>query len=207
MTEAEWLTSDDLVAMLRFLSGRVSRRKKRLFGCAVCRDIWPLLTDERSRQAVEVSERYADGLADAKELAAAAQDARQAADEAEQARAAGWNAARSAAATADTPWAAAEQVVRSAAFDADLLRHVLGNPFRPPPPLAPSVLRWDGGTVKRLAEGAYEQRDRPAGTLDPARVAVLADALEEAGCADADLLRHLRGPGPHVRGCWARSEP
>jgi hypothetical protein len=61
--------------------------------------------------------------------------------------------------------------------------------------------------VKRLAEGAYEQRDRPAGTLDPARVAVLADALEEAGCADADLLRHLRGPGPHVRGCWARSEP
>jgi hypothetical protein len=57
--------------------------------------------------------------------------------------------------------------------------------------------------VKRLAEGAYEQRDMPAGTLDPARAAVLADALEEAGCADADLLRHLHGPGPHVRGCWA----
>jgi len=31
---------------------------------------------------------------------------------------------------------------------------------------------------------------------------VLADALEEAGCTDADLLGHLRGPGPHVRGCW-----
>jgi hypothetical protein len=57
--------------------------------------------------------------------------------------------------------------------------------------------------VRRLAEGAYEQRDLSAGTLDPARVAVLADALEEAGCADADLLRHLRGPRPHVRGCWA----
>ena len=203
MTEAEWLAETDPLRLLRGLRDRASDRKLRLFACAGCRRLWWLLRDPRSRTAVEVGERYADGLADVQELAAAAQDARQAADEAEQARAAGWNAARSAAGTADTPWAAAERVAGSAAFDADLLRHVLGNPFRPPPPLAPSVLRWDGGTVKRLAEGAYEQRDRPAGTLDPARVAVLADALEEAGCADADLLRHLRGPGPHVRGCWA----
>jgi hypothetical protein len=43
----------------------------------------------------------------------------------------------------------------------------------------------------------------PSGHLDPARLAVLADALEDAGCADADLLGHLRGPGPHIRGCWA----
>jgi hypothetical protein len=41
------------------------------------------------------------------------------------------------------------------------------------------------------------------GTLDPARLTVLADALEDAGCTDADLLGHLRSPGPHVRGCWA----
>lgn len=39
------------------------------------------------------------------------------------------------------------------------------------------------------------------GTLDPLRLAVLADALEEAGCTDEVILRHLRGPGPHVRGC------
>jgi hypothetical protein len=39
--------------------------------------------------------------------------------------------------------------------------------------------------------------------LDRVRLAVLADALEEAGCADANLLGHLRGPGPHVRGCFA----
>ncbi len=31
---------------------------------------------------------------------------------------------------------------------------------------------------------------------------VLADALEDAGCADADILAHCRGHGPHVRGCW-----
>jgi hypothetical protein len=32
---------------------------------------------------------------------------------------------------------------------------------------------------------------------------VLADALEEAGCTDADILGHLRAAAPHARGCWA----
>jgi hypothetical protein len=52
-----------------------------------------------------------------------------------------------------------------------------------------------------LARAAYDDRILPAGTLDPARLAVLADALEEAG-AGPDFLEHLRGPGPHYRGCW-----
>ena len=42
----------------------------------------------------------------------------------------------------------------------------------------------------------------PSGHQAAARLAVLADTLEEAGCSDSDLLGHLRGPGPHVRGCW-----
>jgi hypothetical protein len=41
----------------------------------------------------------------------------------------------------------------------------------------------------------------PEGTLDDGRLAVLADDLEEAGCTGVGILRHLRGPGPHVRGC------
>jgi hypothetical protein len=57
--------------------------------------------------------------------------------------------------------------------------------------------------VTSLAAGAYEERSLPSGHLDPLRLAVLADALEEAGCADGGLLGHLRAPGPHVRGCWA----
>jgi hypothetical protein len=40
------------------------------------------------------------------------------------------------------------------------------------------------------------------GTLDPVRLAILADALEEAGCDNADILTHCRQSGPHVRGCW-----
>ena len=58
-------------------------------------------------------------------------------------------------------------------------------------------------TVNSLVEAAYQERDLPSGHLDPARLAVLSDALEDAGCTDAAILDHLRGPGPHVRGCWA----
>lgn len=54
-----------------------------------------------------------------------------------------------------------------------------------------------------LASLAYEHPVLPSGHLDSARLAVLSDALEEAGCDDAEILSHLRSPGPHVRGCWA----
>jgi hypothetical protein len=57
--------------------------------------------------------------------------------------------------------------------------------------------------IPDLAQAAYDERSLPAGTLAPSRLSALADALEEAGCADAGLLGHLRGPGPHARGCWA----
>ena len=79
-----------------------------------------------------------------------------------------------------------------------LVRCLFGNPFLPVP-LDPASRT---PAVVSLAQAAYDERILPAGTLDPARLAVLADALEDAGCSDADLLSHLRGSGPHVRGCW-----
>jgi hypothetical protein len=84
-----------------------------------------------------------------------------------------------------------------------LLRDLFGNPFRPLAPLDAAVLAGSGGTVIRLAEAVYDERDLPAGTFRPDRLAVLADALEDAGSTDAELLAHLRSPGPHVRGCIA----
>src|SRR5580765_7907882 len=76
MTGAEWLACDDPEKMLEFLRGKASDRRLRLFACACCRQIWHLLPEEETRNAVEVAERFADGLADAQELAAARSAAR-----------------------------------------------------------------------------------------------------------------------------------
>ena len=84
------------------------------------------------------------------------------------------------------------------AAHSNLLRDIFGNPFRP----VVLDLARRKPTVTALAQAAYDERIQPSGTLDPARLAVLADSLEEAGCDNADILAHLRGPGPHVRGCW-----
>jgi hypothetical protein len=78
-----------------------------------------------------------------------------------------------------------------------LVRDIFGNPCRP---VAFDPV-WRTAAAA-LAEAAYEERSLPEGALDPAPLAVLADALEDAGCTDAAILEHLRGPGPHVRGCW-----
>jgi hypothetical protein len=81
----------------------------------------------------------------------------------------------------------------------EMVRDIFGNPFRP----VRLGRAWLTPTVTNLAQSAYEERALPSGELDPTRLAVLADALEEAGCDQPGLLSHLRGPGPHVRGCWA----
>jgi hypothetical protein len=84
-----------------------------------------------------------------------------------------------------------------------LLRCLFGNPFRPSPTLPRAVLNWNDDTVKRIAQGIYEERKMPEGTLDAGRLRILADALLDAGCEDEDLMQHCRSDGPHVRGCWA----
>jgi hypothetical protein len=106
------------------------------------------------------------------------------------AEAAAWEAIASDA----TAWDAAANA--ESAAQAALLRDLFGVlPFRPVS-VNPDWLTWNGGTVAKLAQVIYEERrfqDLP----------ILADALEEAGCTNADLLDHCRRPGEHVRGCWA----
>jgi hypothetical protein len=72
-----------------------------------------------------------------------------------------------------------------------LLREVFGNPFSPVT-LNPS---WLAPTVLTLANGIYEEK-----AFD--RMPILADALQDAGCDNEDILNHCRQPGEHVRGCW-----
>ncbi len=95
-----------------------------------------------------------------------------------------------------------EAQARETAEQPALIRDLFGPlPFREVS-VAPSVLTWNDGCVVKLAQAAYEEHSLPDGTLEETRLAVLADALEEAGVTDGLLLEHLRGPGPHARGCF-----
>jgi hypothetical protein len=60
---------------------------------------------------------------------------------------------------------------------------------------SPDWLRWNGGTVRKIAEGVKQFRCY-------ADLPILADALEEAGCSDGRILRHLRERMEHSRRCW-----
>jgi hypothetical protein len=224
MTEAEWLAGTDPAPMLGFLRDKESDRKLRLFACACARRVWHLQADSRSRRAVEVVERYADGQAGAEDLRLAVIGAENVADAllgsattaGQQAQASAAHAAFSATLTAEVAADYAAANAASAAFhaatsagapsaardreaerakQADLLREIFGNPVRPPC-VAPAWLAWGDRMAVKLAEAIDEERAF-------GRLPVLADALEDAGCTDAELLGHLRGPGPHVRGCWA----
>lgn len=226
MTEAEWNACADPQAMLGWLhqQGRLSDRKARLFAVACCRRIWPLLTDERSRRAVEVAELHADSDVSLNEFQEAVADSDEAADDthgegAEAAdavasifevaprSAAGSTAASATAAAADavtsdvtsSAWTKADRAERVA--QAVLLRDLFGSPFRSRPHLPARLPKAKKDLVLKMTSAAYEGRILPSGHLDPVRLAVLADLLEEVGAA-GELVRHLRAPGPHLRGCW-----
>jgi hypothetical protein len=93
-------------------------------------------------------------------------------------------------AAADTAYAAAS--ARPQNLQAALLRCIFGNPFSPPPCAAGAGVSQHGRVVNSLARAAYENRQLPAGLLENARLVVLADALEEAGCEDRQILDHVR---------------
>ena len=73
----------------------------------------------------------------------------------------------------------------------EIIRDMFGNPFRPVT-FSPA---WRTDTAVSLAKQMYDSRDFCA-------MPILADALQDAGCDNEDVLNHCRGDGPHVRGCW-----
>jgi hypothetical protein len=218
MTEAEWLACEEPGKLLSFVHEKVTDRKLRLFATACCWRVWALLTDKRSRIAVRKLEEYADDLGNHR----LRRDAYNIAHPAfRDLGSSSWNAS-----------VAAACVVVSAAYplvppqlrdpdnvlhnlfgylegnlaraldidahgrcqlEANIIRELLGTPFRP----VTFDPAWRTSDAVALATGIYEER-----AFD--RMPILADALQDAGCDNDDILNHLRDPhATHVRGCWA----
>jgi hypothetical protein len=208
---------------------QLTDRQLRLFACACCREVWSLLR-EPEQDLVGALESLADGLihwpdvvsvrlrafrlweerplaepaygsaaaatsaaADAYSEFGVVRSARLAASAAARRRAGllGLGAAAEKCRQGDLE--AASRLER--AHQCDLLRDLVGDRGRPLTIEAP-WLTWKDATVLKLAEAIYDDR-----AYD--RLPILADALEDAGCPSAELLAHLRGPGPHARGCHA----
>jgi hypothetical protein len=185
MTEQEWLECADPMRMLEFVQGEASDRQLRLFDIACKRNIRNWLPDER--KALDVAERFADGMATEQELKSAqiaAEAAASAVLDLDVADELGY---------LDT--ALVDLVDLNPSFNADALRDIIGDPFHPVV-INSAWLAWNDRTVPGIAQTIYEER-----AFD--RMPILADALEDAGCNEQALLEHLRGPGPHCRGCWA----
>jgi hypothetical protein len=184
---------------------KMGRRKLRLFACGCVRMWWNDLNDDRLKEAVEVAEHFADGLVRIEELSATfhriewlTSPDQYAPQQFRTLRTARWaistcepKAFQTVFNVANHPFGQRKEADVARRVLCDLLRCVFGNPFRKPSfPKA-----WRTETVMALAAGIYEQR-----AFD--RLPILADALEEAGCDDPAMLTHLRGDGPHCRGCW-----
>jgi hypothetical protein len=219
------MVCEDPTKMLLFIKGhrtmrkRVKQRKQRLFAVACCLRLCPLLDDERSQRCIEVAESFADGRATTNELRTAASESEEiwlknAADETALAchqlfwkEVDGLHVSTSAISAvfkrqkreANEPFDPFDGRRRGACPSEEraqcmIIREIFGNPFRSFK-VVPNWIAWNDGTVTRIAQAVYDER-----AFD--RMPILADALEEAGCTDQDILAHCRSSGGHVRGCW-----
>jgi hypothetical protein len=234
MTEEQWISESHPGPLLAFLQRKISERKLLLYLVACCRHLWHFFSDDRSRNAVDLAERLADGWAFIDEVSTTFAEAK---------KAAGSNAFALAArppllptprqtpqetaafiacvllqrdlhpipilyclayAAQEAVWhpeAAREGIdwneiwdsqaeinvqVAENAFQVNLLRHIIGNPFHP----SSLTLSWSSQIVD-LANALYLKSDCAF---------ALHDALLEAG--HAELAEHFREP-VHPKGCWA----
>jgi hypothetical protein len=213
ITPAEWMACTDSYPMLWSFRRMIRDhpRKARLFAVACCRRIGHLLDDPRSRKAIEVARRYADGAATYKQLLAAQYTAKAAHEDVTSKGKVG-SAAEWAAefATATDAWFAATRASNFAyvaaggdvrhsaperAAQAHLLRCIFGGlPFAPEEP-EPAVPRPIDAGITVFAQTIYD-----ADAFD--RLPDLAVLLERHGWTDDAMLEHCRSSGPHALGCW-----
>jgi hypothetical protein len=181
MTEEEWLICRDPMPMLSHVEILASNRKLRLFAVACCRHIWPHLTSSEHKDAVVVAERHAEGLATDAQL----ESVRDRAFNTKGDSLVGHMVALSDVVEAVVGTCYATQDGVECTFQANLVRHIIGNPFRP----YPVPLSWPAPVVK-LADALYAGEDCSF---------ALHDAMLEAG--HSDLAEHFKEKD-HPKGCW-----
>jgi hypothetical protein len=191
MTEAEWLNRDDpYPRQLAVIHGFASVRKLQLISAAYVRGAQMRPEHGEAKRCDDVIEAVADQLRPWEELAPELA-----------ARPGHWGFTHVLAVPQEPATVAKGLRHLVAMYRSDaalttrdlirLLHEVVGNPFRP----ATFDPAWRTSTVMSLASQMYDLRD--FGVMP-----ILADALQDAGCASEDVLNHCRGEGPHVRGCW-----
>jgi hypothetical protein len=219
MTEAEWLASTEPGPMLEFLRDRASERQLRLLTCGFARHIPAEYLIEEIVTCFRHAEAFADGTLPL-EVLNAFRDTRTISFQQNEflyytqricnlvlsTKKLVWQSAQEQSALTvrlriekvlgryqpeqKESWQMATRSERL--LITALIRDLFGSQLFRPAYIEPA---WLTTTVVGLAEGVYADR-----AFD--RLPILADALEEAGCDDADILAHCRGDGPHVRGCW-----
>jgi hypothetical protein len=207
MTEAEWFAATNVTPILRIGTTKCSPRKLRLFMAGWQRLRWEEITVPAAREAVALAERFADGAVSKKEVERAYDDLRAAPHgsgsgtlamiwpTSAQMPAAVYQFLRQATPPEPSGWDGEkirERYRALTASQAALFRDIVGNPFRP----ITFSSSWRTDTAILLARQMYKERDFSA-------MPILADALQDAGCDNPDILDHCRDANQiHVRGCW-----
>jgi hypothetical protein len=222
MAEAELPPDHEMMALIPELAKHTSKRKARLYACACCRRIWSLMPDEWCREVVDIAERFADGAVNGATLGDATKRAKrsfrvdlsrgsepayraaeacyfvtlsnveaalQACESAVSAQAYAQGRTRNGKRNGDKE---RDALYREFTYQTHLLRELLGNPGKP----VAFNPRWCTPTATSIAQQMYESRDFST-------MPTLADALQDVGCDNADILNHCRDANAtHVRGCW-----
>jgi hypothetical protein len=221
VTEVEWLAATNSEELLRGFRAGAAHRKLLLLACGCCRRKWFEISDTALRQKVALAERYADGRITEEEFFQTVRDVQLSPTNhpvvsnlrtavlslgalhhdhspasiveivLRIAEAAGYADAGSTLRNPRRSIHFRRARERELAAQAVLVRDVFGNPFR----TVAFAPEWRTDTAVALAQQMYDSREFSA-------LPILADALQDVGCADEDVLNHCRGNGPHVRGCW-----
>lgn len=216
MTEKQWLSTPDPIAMMldqvAWMRLKRSRRKERLCSCACCFALGDSLSNKTQRSALLASERYADGLIKSATLGtwwtrmntltnrARPKNNRETAEVAI-CRAVAWackedrfferhNTIYTLCNSKSGLKSSVREPLRPVV--AGIIRDIFGNPFRK----ITFNKKWRTDTAVSLARAMYDSREFSA-------MPILADALQDAGCDNEDVLSHCRDANQvHVRGCW-----